>query len=206
MLLEKLEQLAIGSITVLLTLIVTFLVYRLASSGVSKLGREGHLTPVMAHRLRRLIRGLVVLVAVLVLVEQLGILQNAWAVLSAVLAAVAVGFVALWSVFSNIVCALMILVYRPFRIGDDVEVLESSGGGPRGRAVDMNLMFTTLAEENSETSDGALLRIPNSQFFLKSIRCRPEAAAKERTTFLDPERASRAMQADSVFRERASDV
>jgi small-conductance mechanosensitive channel len=91
-------------------------------------------------------------------------------VLSAALALVAIGFFAVWSVLSNLLCALMLVVVKPFRVGDSIEVC---GDGLKGKVIDLNFAFVTLREE-----EGALIRVPNNQFFQKSIRCE---AGEERT-------------------------
>ncbi|MBF0239716.1 MAG: mechanosensitive ion channel family protein, partial [SAR324 cluster bacterium] len=40
----------------------------------------------------------------------------------------------------------MLLVVKPFRIGDEIEVIEpsSTNAGIRGKVVDLNLIYTTL--------------------------------------------------------------
>ena len=67
-----------------------------------------------------------------------------WRVVAGVLA---VGFVAAWSVLSNATAALLVLTFRPFRLGDIVELVEPGGCAIGGRVIDMNLIFTTLSVE-----------------------------------------------------------
>ncbi|MBE2212880.1 MAG: mechanosensitive ion channel [Opitutaceae bacterium] len=94
-------------------------------------------------------------------------LGGLWAVLSTILGLVAIGFVAVWSVLSNISCTMVILFFRPFAVGDEVEF---AGEPVKGKVVDLNFLYTTL-----ETDDGALLQIPNNMFFQKVVRRRPGA-------------------------------
>ena len=78
-----------------------------------------------------------------------------------VFALVAIGFVAVWSVLSNTLCSLILMVIRPFRVGDTI------GFPPddyRGKVVNFNMIFTTL-----ETDDGMLLQVPNNTFFQRPI-------------------------------------
>ena len=77
---------------------------------------------------------------------------------------VAIGFVAVWSVLSNISCTLMILLFRPFSIGDR---LEFPGEDIRGEAIDLNFLYTTL-----ETTDGYRMQVPNNLFFQKVLKRR----------------------------------
>ena len=82
----------------------------------------------------------------------------------------AVAFFAAWSVLSNIFCMLLIATTRPFRLHDQIEVLESGDKpGLKGRVLDINLIYTTL-EESGENGAGTLLQIPNSLFFQRITR------------------------------------
>jgi small-conductance mechanosensitive channel len=96
--------------------------------------------------------------------QQFGVLGNAWAALTAILAMVAIGFVAVWSVLSNSLCSILLMVTRPFNVGDTVEIPDVN---LRGKVIDFNLIFTTLREE-----DGSLIQVPNNTFLQKPIRCR----------------------------------
>lgn len=84
--------------------------------------------------------------------------------LSAVLTLVAVGFVAMWSVLSNIFCTFLILLFRPFRIGDTVEF---PGEEVSGHVVELTNLYTIL-----EAKDGAIYHVPNNLFFQKTLRKR----------------------------------
>jgi small-conductance mechanosensitive channel len=120
--------------------------------------------------LRLYLRWIFVLVLTLLVLQEIGVLQNVWSAFLAILAVIAVGFVAVWSVLSNALCTLLILVYKPFSIGDDIALPSDNLSG---KVEDMNLMFTTLVDEK----DG-LVQIPNNQFFQKAI-CRKRGTPKE---------------------------
>ena len=134
------------------------------------LARAGHLPPVMAARLRRTFWWLMIAVVAAALLQGTHLFDQAWAVLSGMLLALAVAFVALWSVLSNAVCALLILAFRPFRVGDLVEILEPGDRkqGVKGRVGELSLMFTTL-EVELEEGKRTVYRIPNSVFFQKGL-------------------------------------
>lgn len=108
------------------------------------------------------VRYLVGLVVILMSLQRLGVLANAWATISTVLAMVAIGFFAVWSVLSNLMSTLFLLVARPFRVGDTVELFPEGVGG---KVIDLSFTFTTLREEQ-----GDLIRVPNNQFLQKLIR------------------------------------
>jgi small-conductance mechanosensitive channel len=81
-----------------------------------------------------------------------------------------VAFFAAWSVLSNIFCTLMIFTTRAFRLDDHVELLDDGEKkGIRGRVLDINLVYTTL-QEDRDGPPGAVLQVPNSLFFQKSVR------------------------------------
>ena len=75
---------------------------------------------------------------------------------------IGVGFLAVWTIVSNITASVFITIWRPFRLGETVEILPES---LRGRVIDRNLMFTVLRE-----ASGAALQIPNNLFFQKMFR------------------------------------
>jgi len=84
------------------------------------------------------------------------------------LALVAIGFVAVWSVLSNALCSLLLVLFRPFDLDDFVEF---PGEEIQGRVKDLNILYTIL-----ETADGALYQVPNNVFFQKTIKRIPGAS------------------------------
>jgi small-conductance mechanosensitive channel len=85
-----------------------------------------------------------------------------WAFLASIAAVIGVGFLAFWTMVSNITASLFIAIWRPFRLGDSVEVLPES---LNGRVIERNLMFTVLREKQ-----GTILQVPNNMFFQKMFR------------------------------------
>ena len=63
---------------------------------------------------------------------------------------------------SNFTASFFLVLWRPFHVGQTVEVLPEN---LKGRVVGRNLMFTTLSEDS-----GSVLQIPNSLFFQKIFR------------------------------------
>ncbi len=171
---ELLEKLPPGSTalsTVLLTLVAALLLSRGMVRLIRRLESDGHLSPVMAGRLQLTRRWIVFIIAGLVVLQATGLFENAWALLSAVLATVAIGFFAAWSLLSNATAALLILAFRPFRNGDNVDLVEPTNRTVLGgKVTDINLMYTTLEEQDEETGKVAVLHIPNSLFFQKLMR------------------------------------
>jgi small-conductance mechanosensitive channel len=176
------HELAAGVIIVTAALLLSRVLRRL----IDRLHKSKHLALTMARRLQTFRRWTILVVAVLILMQALGVFGSAWSLISASLAALALGFVAAWSVLSNATAALLVLTFRPFRLGDTVELVEPGGTAIGGRVVDMNLMYTTLSVQSAdgEQADGTqFLHIPNSLFFQKILRTRSSHERGSKGTF-----------------------
>ena len=93
-----------------------------------------------------------------------------WTAFTGFAAVAAVAFFAAWSVLTNIFCAFLIMITRPFRLHDHVELLENGEKpGLRGQVTDINLIYTRLLETHADGCSSTL-HIPNSQFFQRAVR------------------------------------
>jgi small-conductance mechanosensitive channel len=93
-----------------------------------------------------------------------------WGAFTGFATVAAVAFFAAWSVLTNLFCALLILITRPFRLYDHIELVDSGDKpGLRGRVVDMNLIYVTLEETHPQGGE-SVLRVPNSLFFQRATR------------------------------------
>jgi small-conductance mechanosensitive channel len=79
----------------------------------------------------------------------------------------ALGF-ALRDAVSNLIAAVMILVYQPFRTGDTITV-----GGETGTVTAINLRYTVLLAEG-----GVVVHVPTSNMFNNSVKVAPRAAER----------------------------
>jgi small-conductance mechanosensitive channel len=86
------------------------------------------------------------------------------AVLGTVLGLVAIGFVAVWSVLSNFLCTFVLIAFKPFSVGDELEL---PADNVKGRVVDLTLIFTTLQVGPDET-----VLVPNNIYFQRVFRRR----------------------------------
>lgn len=111
------------------------------------------LTPV-----RLALRYAILVAAALLILSRWGFETNGiMAVLGTVLGLVAIGFVAMWSVLSNFLCTLVLVVFKPFYVGDELEL---PAANVRGRVIDLSVVFTTL-----ESAPGETVLVPNNTFF-----------------------------------------
>lgn len=102
------------------------------------------------------VRVLLVLVALGTAVSHFTAL-DLFTIIAGTFALVATGFVALWSTLSNILCTVLILVTRPFRVGDEISFPPDA---LEGQVIDLSFFFTTL-----KTHDGRFINVPNTTFF-----------------------------------------
>jgi len=120
---------------------------------------------------RRLSSGLIWFAAILAVLAVFGVDGKVlWAALTGFATVAAVAFFAAWSVLSNIFCGVLIWVVRPFRPGDEIELLEGGDKpGLKGQVVNMSLIYITLKEHHT-TGESSMLKIPNSLFFQRITR------------------------------------
>jgi small-conductance mechanosensitive channel len=161
----------VPGLQIVLILFVAWALQRLLRRFIVRVGERYRLPMELLMPLRGVLSWLIMGSALLMVLERLGVSATVlWTALTGFAAVAAVAFFAAWSVLSNLFCALLIFTAGPFRVGDQLEVVESADKpGVKGRVVDINLLYTTL-EDVSEDSRGALLQIPNSLFFQKVVR------------------------------------
>jgi len=143
---------------------LTYLVYFLILRALVRMRDRGTLPMPVLVPLARVVRIAAIAIGVMLVLQQFNVLADAWTTITALAAVVGVGFIAVWSILSNAFCALVLLISRPFQIGDDIEIVPE---GMRGEVTDFNLIFTILQSE-----DGSTVQVPNNLFFQKMFRRR----------------------------------
>ena len=165
----------LGGITVLLQVVVValgaLLLRWLLLHLVRRLAGRYDLPAQIVIVARRTLSFVVSFAALLLVLRALGVSGAVlWGAFTGFATVAAIAFFALWSVLTNVFCALLILVTRPFRLLDHIELVDSGDKpGLRGRVVDMNLVYVTLAETHAGGGE-SLLRVPNSLFFQRATR------------------------------------
>jgi small-conductance mechanosensitive channel len=111
----------------------------------------------------RLVTAVLWLITALLILSLWGVsVSGLWTLLVSAAAVIGVGFLAVWTMISNVTASLFITIWRPFHLGHTVELLPEN---LKGRAIDRNMMYTIIREEG-----GALLHVPNNLFFQKMFR------------------------------------
>lgn len=156
----------------LLIVIGAWVLRRLVRALIKRLSARALIPMELVVALQRLASFLITTVALLMILQQLGVSATVlWTAFTGFAAVAAVAFFAAWSVLSNIFCTFLIVTSRPFRLHDHVELLESGDKpGLRGQVIDVNLVYTTLKETTPEGQADSILQVPNSLFFQRVVR------------------------------------
>ncbi len=88
-----------------------------------------------------------------------------WTTLLGILTVIGVGFLATWAMISNIAAHFLLWIWRPFHLGQEIEIFPEN---LKGKVSGMNLMFTELRD-----GEGHGIILPNNFFFQKIIRIGP---------------------------------
>lgn len=153
----------------------------LAGRALLVIARRTSYTEQEIKPIRRTVKWAITVVALVLVFGAFGLnVGGMWGVLSTILAMVAIGFVAVWSVLSNTLCTLIIMLFRPFAVGDEVEF---AGEPVKGRVIDLNFIYTSL-----DAGDGTVMQVPNNLFFQKVLKRRHAAAAVAPATHLRAKR------------------
>jgi len=134
----------------------------------------------------RVLIGLLWVVVATLVLEIWGIsVGGLWTLVVSAATIVGVGFLATWTMVSNITASFFIAFWRPFHLGDNVEMLPEN---LKGRVIDSNLMFVVVREDA-----GAVIQIPNNLFFQKMFR----VSGNSKTLFEEYEMGARQAPVDA---------
>ncbi len=177
--------LLVPSLQIIAILVAAWLLNRLLGRVLARAAHHYGVPDKWVVPLRGVGRWLIILAALLLVLERLGVSASVlWTAITGFAAVGAVAFFAAWSVLSNLFCALLIMVAQPFRPGDDIEVLDSAEKpGAKGRVVDINLLYTTLLESREPRR---LLQIPNALIFQRVVRRWPGGAPAQEPVAATP--------------------
>jgi small-conductance mechanosensitive channel len=170
--LEQLMQYGLDAVGILVMVVIGVVTFVLIRRGLAAAAAREKISESLRLMAVGFTKWAIVILVILLALQQAGFeVTSIWAGLLTIMAMVAVGFIAVWSVINNIFCALLMLVFSPFRIGDEIEIIEATGGkGLRGRILKVNLMFTSIDEIGESGKKGVIVQVPNNIFFQKTLR------------------------------------
>ena len=146
----------VGAVAIL---IVGWVVAGWSRSAMNRaLGRVRGIDETLRHFLSTLVRYLVLVVTAVMVLERFGV-QTASLIAVLGAAGLAIGL-ALQGTLSNLAAGVMLLFFRPFKIGDFVEA-----GGVSGTVKQISLFTTDMA-----TPDNVKIIVPNKQLWDTSIK------------------------------------
>lgn len=143
-------------------LLCAMVLYGLASRLMKRLEQRSHLDKSLVATLRIVTRWLFIIITAAALLQVWGVLNQVWAAATALVTLVAIGFFAVWSVLSNVLCSIILLAARPFRIGERIQLPPDDF---EGVVQEVTLLHTVL-----ETDSGDVLKVPNNLFFQRVMR------------------------------------
>ncbi len=145
----------VGAIAIL---VVGWIASKWVRSAVTKaLGKSENIAPMLSSFFASLARYLVLIFTGLMVLSQFGV-QTASLIAVLGAAGLAIGL-ALQGTLSNVAAGVMILIFRPFKIGDYVEA-----GGQAGTIKAVTLFITEMT-----TPDNVQIIVPNSQVWGSSV-------------------------------------
>jgi small-conductance mechanosensitive channel len=157
-------EMVLGTVLLLIAAwIVILILNRLAWKLLKGIEQRAGFSYEALLNITRLVTSILWLIATLLIMNLWGVsVGGLWTLLVSAAAVIGVGFLAVWTIISNITASFFITIWRPFHLGHTIEVLPEN---LKGRVVDRNMMFTVVREEG-----GTLLHIPNNLFFQKMFR------------------------------------
>jgi small-conductance mechanosensitive channel len=151
----------LGAVVIALT---RRLLFRLLAKNHARIGLS-YGTSVM---LTRTVTAVLWILVALVVLEVWGIRASGlWTSFISIATLIGVGFLATWTMVSNVTATFFLTIWRPFDLGDEVEVLPEN---LKGRVIDRTMMFTVLREE-----EGTTIQVPNNLFFQRLFRVKENA-------------------------------
>ena len=154
---ELLLSYAVNVAAALAILFVGFIVARVLSNGFNKLLLARSIDQTVADFLSVLVRYVVIAFTLIAALSRVGVqTASVIAVLGAV--GLAVGL-ALQGSLSNFAAGVLLVTFRPFRVGEYVDI-----GGAAGTVVSVQIFSTTL-----RTSDGNIVVVPNGGIISSKI-------------------------------------
>jgi small conductance mechanosensitive channel len=144
-------HLAVGLLILVVTIWLSGLAARLLKKSLGRIATEHHRDTTLSSFLSSLVRYAILIIGLIAVLQELGVqVTSILAVLGA--ASLAVGL-ALQGALSNVAAGVMLLILRPYRIGDLVEI-----SGKTGKVRSLDLFVTELT-----APDGLRLIIPNAK-------------------------------------------
>ncbi|CAM3349909.1 Small-conductance mechanosensitive channel [Klebsiella spallanzanii] len=154
---ELLLSYAVNIVAAIAIIIVGLIVARIVSNTVNRLMRARHIDATVADFLSALVRYAVIAFTLIAALGRVGV-QTASVIAVLGAAGLAVGL-ALQGSLSNLAAGVLLVVFRPFRAGEYVDL-----GGIAGTVLNVQIFSTTL-----RSADGKIVVVPNGKIIAGNI-------------------------------------
>jgi len=143
-----------------IVIVAALLINLIISTIIKKAAKRKHIPISQTQMARLMVRWGVIILMVVIVASIFGVgIGKLWQTLAGVIAMILIGFFAMWSVLSNVFATFVILISRPFRIGDTITIMPENISGV---AHDVGLLYCKL-----KTSEGEVVIIPTITFLTK---------------------------------------
>ena len=150
-------------VPVIAVIIIGIVIERILSRLISRSGQKKKMRIPDVHLIKLIVRWFLFIIVLVIVAGIFGIsVTNLWITVTGIVAMALIGFFAVWSILSNTLATLVVLLWRPFKIGNKITILPEEISG---EVVELNLFFTKL-----KTEEGDTISIPNVTFVTKFIR------------------------------------
>jgi small-conductance mechanosensitive channel len=147
----------------IIAVVIGIIIWRIIESRISKFGKEKDIPQSSIHLMRLIVRYILILVIIIAVAGIFGIsLGNLWISISTIVLGSLIALFASWSLISNILATMIIMIWRPIEIGNKVTILPENISG---ELIDINMFFSKL-----KTQEGDTIQIPNVSFVTKFIK------------------------------------
>lgn len=142
-----------------LTVIISYLLYILIKKQVSRLKRKERITETNAKNLTSLLKISIYIVVLIILSIQFTELFGTFAGIFTVAGGTIIGFAGI-NTIGNIIAGLIVILSRPFEVGDRIDYLNRLAD-----VVDIKLVYTVLKDV-----DGVIISVPNQELLKTEIK------------------------------------
>ncbi len=144
-------------------LMVGLVLRGIASSSLDRKVKTQGLKPQSGVLARKIVTAFIVIAVVITVGLVWGVgPRSIWVSLTGILTLVVIGFFAVWCILSNVVAGLILLISRPFDIGDEVLFLPEN---VQGTVTNITSLFLVLKD-----SEGSPVTIPNNYVFQRIVK------------------------------------
>lgn len=158
---------SLESLMALLTYLLIFVsliaIYSFISRRVDKKAMEKHVSIQRKMLIKKTLKICLIVALVFVSLSIWGIETQSFLIfISGILALIAIGFFAVWSILSNVLAGMILFFTGTIKMGDEILIIPEN---IKGEVIDINSVFTVLTNKKGE-----IINIPNNLIFQRIVK------------------------------------